>query len=168
MLETVVQRFLASAVDEVILVLGFRADEIANSSEFGDARVVVNPNYELGIGSSLGAGVDAVDPRSSAAIVALGDQPLLSVRTIDSLLRSYSETHGLIVAPFFRRRRGNPVLFDRSLFPELRKTQGDEGAKGLIRRMEGSVVKVQVDDLGVLLDIDTEEEYLRLREKLGN
>ncbi len=168
MLEAVVHRFLVSGVDEVVLVLGSWAEEILKNSRFGDARVVVNPDYEQGLGSSLRVGIDAIDPGASAVIVALGDQPLLSVHTIDSLLRKYSETHGLIVAPFFRRRRGNPVLFDRSLFPELRKVQGDEGAKGVIERMKERVVKVQVDDIGVLLDIDTEEDYLRFREKFGN
>jgi molybdenum cofactor cytidylyltransferase len=164
-LETVVHRFLESKVDEVVLVLGFLADEILRTSDFGDARIVMNPDYEQGLGSSLRVGIEAVSLRASAAVVALGDQPLLSVQTIESLLRKYSETRGLIVAPYFRKRRGNPVLFDRSLFPDLKKAKGDEGAKGLIVRMQETVVKVQVDDIGVLVDIDTEEDYLRLRDK---
>ncbi len=167
-LETVIHRFEMSGVEEVVLVLGYRADEILKKSEFGDARVVVNLDYEQGLASSLRVGIDAINPGASAVIVALGDQPLLSVHTIDSLLEKYSETHGLIVAPFLERRRGNPVLFDKSLFPELRKMQGDEGAKGVIERMKDKVVKVQVEDFGVLLDIDTEEDYLRFREKFGN
>jgi len=167
LLETVVDRFLSSSVDQVVVVLGFRADEILANSKFRTARVVVNPDYEQGLGTSLRTGIDAIDPEASAAIIALGDQPLLAVNTIDSLIRKYSETLGPIVAPFYGRRRGNPVLFDRSLFAELRMTRGDEGAKGMIERMSDSVVKIHVDDPGVVFDIDTERDYDRLRKILG-
>jgi molybdenum cofactor cytidylyltransferase len=168
LLETVVDRFLDSRVDEVVVVLGFRADEILAHSNFRAARVVVNHDFERGLGTSLKAGIDSVGPESSAAIIALGDQPLLEVDTINSLIRKYLETSGSIVAPFYGRRRGNPVLFDRSLFPELRGYHGENGAKGLIVRMGEKIVKVNVDDEGVVFDIDTERDYLRLRTILGH
>lgn len=167
LLETVVDGFLNSSVDEVVVVLGFRADDILANSKFRTARVVVNPDYEQGLGTSLRTGIDAIDPKANAAIVALGDQPLLAVKTIDSLIGKYSETHGPIVAPFYGRRRGNPVLFDRSLFSELKKLHGDEGAKTMIERLGENIVKVNVDDPGVVFDIDTERDYLRLRSLLG-
>lgn len=167
LLETVVHGFLSSSADEVIVVLGFRSDEILTNSGFGSARVVVNHDYEQGLGTSLKTGIEAANPEASAAIVALGDQPLLSVNTIDSIIGKYSETHGLIVAPFYGRRRGNPVLFDKSLFPELKKVVGDEGAKRMIGRMEENIVKVTVDDPGVVFDIDNESDYRRLLTMLG-
>ncbi|HEV2226546.1 MAG TPA: nucleotidyltransferase family protein [Nitrososphaerales archaeon] len=168
LIETVVHRFLSSAADEVVVVLGFGAEEILANSEFGTARVVVNPDYELGLGTSLRVGIEAVNPEASAAIVALGDQPLLSVDTINAIITKYSETHGTIVAPFYGRRRGNPVLFDRTLFPQLMEVLGDEGAKRLISRMEESIVKVSVDDPGVVFDIDKDSDYRRLLTMLGN
>lgn len=167
LIETVVHGFLSSAADEVVVVLGFGADEILANSKFGTARVVVNPNYDQGLGTSLRTGIDAANPKASAAIIALGDQPLLSVSTINSIITKYSESHATIVAPFYGKRRGNPVLFDRSLFPELREVVGDEGAKSLIRRMGDSVVKVSVDDPGVVFDIDDESDYRRLLTMLG-
>jgi molybdenum cofactor cytidylyltransferase len=168
LVETVVHGFLSSSVDEVVVVLGFRADEILANSEFGTARVVVNPDYEQGLGTSLKTGIEAANPEASAAIVALGDQPLLSVNTINAIITKYSETHGPIVAPFYGRRRGNPVLFDRILFPELMRVVGDEGAKRVIRRMEESIVRVSVDDPGVVFDIDNESDYRRLLTMLGS
>jgi molybdenum cofactor cytidylyltransferase len=168
LIETVVHGFLSSTADEVVVVLGFGADKILANSEFGTARVVVNPDYEEGLGTSLKTGIEAANPEASAAIVALGDQPLLSVNTINSIITKYSETHGPIVAPFYGRRRGNPVLFDRSLFPELRRVAGDEGAKNVIRRMEENIVKVSVDDPGVIFDIDDESDYRRLLTMLGS
>ncbi|MDA4126696.1 MAG: nucleotidyltransferase family protein [Thaumarchaeota archaeon] len=168
LLETVVHRFLSSSVDEVVIVLGFRAEEILANSEFGTSRVVMNHDYEQGLGTSLKTGIEAANPEASAAIVALGDQPLLSVETIDAIIRRYTETHGPIVAPYYGRRRGNPVLFDKSIFPELTKVVGDEGATRVIGRMEEKIVKVSVDDPGVVFDIDTESDYRRLLSMLGS
>ncbi len=159
---------MSSSVDEVVVVLGFRADEILANSEFKTARVVVNLDYDQGLGTSLKTGIGAANPEASAAIIALGDQPLLSVNTIDAIIKMYSESRGPIVAPFYGRRRGNPVLFDKSLFPELRKVVGDEGAKSVLGRMEDKIVKVSVDDQGVVFDIDSESDYRRLLSMLGN
>ena len=167
LLETVVGRFLESKVDEVIVVLGYAAKEIRRNSDLGRARVVINADYALGLSTSLRAGINAVDPASKAAVVALGDQPLISVRTIDQLVDRYLETGGPIVAPFFQRRRGNPVLFDKSFFSELKNIHGDTGAKASLERHADKVVKVQVDDLGVLFDIDTQDDYGRLLKTLG-
>jgi molybdenum cofactor cytidylyltransferase len=162
LLEMVVQRFLDSRVDEVVVVLGFRAEQILTKSDFGSARIVMNLDYDKGLGSSLKKGIDAVHPETSAAIVALGDQPLLSGKTIDSIISRYLETGGLVVAPFYGRRRGNPVLFDKSLFPDLRGLEGDEGAKRVIGRLQKEIVRVDVDDPGVVFDIDTEEDFDRM------
>jgi molybdenum cofactor cytidylyltransferase len=166
LLETVVGRFLKSKVDDVVVVLGYAAEEIRTNSNFGRARVVVNPDYAQGLSTSLKAGIDAVNPAANAGVVALGDQPLISVRIIDLLVEKYMETGGPIVAPFYQRRRGNPVLFDKSLFSELRNIHGDTGAKASLERHADKVVKVQVDDIGVLFDIDTQDDYGRLLKTL--
>jgi molybdenum cofactor cytidylyltransferase len=166
LLETVVGRFLKSKVDDVVVVLGYAAEEIRTNSDFGRARVVVNADYAQGLSTSLKAGIDAVNPAAKAAVVALGDQPLISVRIIDLLVEKYMETGGPIVAPFYQRRRGNPVLFDKSLFSELRNIHGDTGAKASLERHADKVVKVQVDDIGVLFDIDTQDDYGRLLKTL--
>lgn len=166
MLEVVVGKFVDSRVDEVVVVLGHEADRIRAQSDFGRAKVVVNADYAEGMGSSIRAGMDAMDKDARAVIIALGDQPLLRTETIDALLEEYAKSGGPIVAPFFRRRRGNPVLFDRSLFRELKAAKGDSGAKATIERLRDSIVRVQVDDSGVVLDVDTKEDYRRLRGRL--
>ncbi len=166
LLETVVGRFLESKVDDVVVVLGYAAKEIRTNSDFGRARVVINRDYAQGLSTSLKAGIDAVNPAAQAAVVALGDQPLISVLTIDLLVEKYLESGGPIVAPFYQRRRGNPVLFDKSLFSELRNIHGDTGAKASLEMHADKVVKVQIDDIGVLFDIDTQDDYGRLLKTL--
>jgi molybdenum cofactor cytidylyltransferase len=58
-------------------------------------------------------------------------------------------------------KRGHPVLFDRALFDELLSTRLEEGARSLIRAHASEVAEVEVDDPGVLIDVDTPEEYER-------
>jgi len=162
LLETVVGKFSESKVDEVIVVLGHGSKLIQRKVSLGRARVVTNRDYGKGLGSSIRAGMEAVGPESRAVILALGDQPLLSVATIDALVQRYLETGGPVVAPYFRRRRGNPVLFDRRLFPCLKKIEGDRGAKAVIKEHGWKVVRVDVKDPGVLLDVDSEADYRRV------
>lgn len=161
LLETVVEKFLESRVDEVIVVLGHDSELIQQKVALGRARVVTNRDYGRGLGSSIRAGIEAVGAESRAVILALGDQPLLSVATVDALVQKYLETGGPIVAPYFQRRRGNPVLFDRKLFRYLKKIEGDRGAKAVIKEQGWKVVRVDVRDPGVLLDIDSEADYRR-------
>ena len=163
-LETVVKIFGSSKVDETILVLGYDAEAIVKKSKFGRAKVVVNRQFEEGLSSSLRKGIEAVDGESEAVVVALGDEPLVAPATVDLIVRTYIETRAKIVAPYFRRRRGNPVLFVRGLFGELLDVTGDVGAKGVIERHQTEVTKVQVDDMGVVTDIDTKEDYRRFKE----
>lgn len=163
-LETVVKIFESSKVDETILVLGYDAEAIVKKSKFGRAKVVVNRQFEEGLSSSLRKGIEAVDGESEAVVVALGDEPLVAPATVDLIVRTYIETRAKIVAPYFRRRRGNPVLFARGLFGELLDVTGDVGAKGVIERHQTEVTKVQVDDMGVVTDIDTKEDYRRFKE----
>jgi len=167
LLETVVAKFSASVVDEVIVVLGHESKFIQQKVFLGKARVVTNRDYDKGLGSSIRAGIKAVGRETKAVILALGDQPLLSVATIDTLVQKYSETGGPIVVPYFRGRRGNPVLFDCKLFPDLKNIEGDRGLKKTIEEHGWKVVKVQVKDPGVLLDIDSEADYHRALEELS-
>ena len=162
LLETVVGKFLESKVDEVIVVLGHDSEFIRRKVALGRARVVTNRDYGRGLGSSIRVGIEAVSPESRAAILALGDQPLISVVTVNALVQKYLETGGPVVAPYFRRRRGNPVLFDRKLFPYLKKIKGDRGAKAVVKEHGWRVARVDVKDPGVLVDIDSKADYQRV------
>ncbi len=88
----------------------------------------------------------------------LGDQPRLTGGVINRLLDAYWRSGGPIVAPFADGRRGNPVLFARSLFPDLIGTQGDAGARGVIEAHHDEIHAVEVDP-AVFEDIDTPEAY---------
>jgi molybdenum cofactor cytidylyltransferase len=130
-----IQATLASQVSEAILVVGHEGDRVAAAvrSEWPDLRIVYNPDWAEGQSTSVHTGLRGLSPGIGAALFVLADQPRLSVEVINAVLQGRRETLAPIVAPTYGGQRGNPALFDRDLFPELLKTTGDVGGRGLIQ-----------------------------------
>lgn len=159
------QLALGSALDELIVVVGFRAAHISAALADLPLRIVANDAFLDGQSTSLRAGIAAVSAEAEAALVLLADQPLLQPATIDALIGRYRETSAPIVAPRYGGRRGNPVLFTRSLFPALQQIAGDQGARGVLEARRDQVQWLDTADEGVVLDIDTPEMYQRLADR---
>jgi len=161
-LERVLDAFRSSKVDEIVVVLGADAAQIRRSVKFGDERVVINPDYRRGMSGSLKTGLGAVEKQADAVIIALGDQPLLAPRTIDGMVDEYLASRAPVVVPVYRGRRGNPVLFDRSLFAQIMRIEGDRGAKSVVNGNEAGLRELRVEDRGTLMDIDTPSDYRKV------
>ena len=161
-LTRIVATFLDAGVDDVIVVVGHDADQIASSfSESGlPARFVVNREYDRGQLSSLLAGLGVVDrPGVSATLVTLVDVPLVSVATVRTVIETYRRTGAPIVRPTSGDRHGHPLLIGRVLFEKLRAADPSTGAKPIVRAHASADGDIAVDDEGAFADIDTEEEY---------
>jgi molybdenum cofactor cytidylyltransferase len=167
LLAHVLENAAASALDEVVLVLGHEAEAIRAAVGERGARVVVNPDHAAGQSTSLRAGLAAVDPRADAALFLLGDQPGVGPAIVDALIRAFRAGGTPIVIPSYGGRRANPALFARALFPELERVAGDEGARGVVRAHADSVLVVPVGDGPTPGDVDTEEDYAALRAAWG-
>ena len=151
-----------SAVDKIILVLGASAAAIQQSLDTEGLHIVHNPDYAEGMSTSLRAGLSAVPADLDAAFIVLADQPLLQPATLDHLAQHYRQSKAQIVVPTFQGTRGNPVLLDRSVFAEVMALQGDVGCRAIFGKHEAALLKVEVMDEGILLDIDRPEDYDRL------
>jgi len=158
-LEQVLKTFRASKADEVLVVLGVRS---VKRGRLLGARVVVNPDSS-GISSSISVGLGAIDRNSEAVLFGLADKPFVSVGTVNRIIESYQTSRIGIVIPVYRGTRGNPVLFAREFFDELRTLSGDVGGKSVIRRHAESVRELEVDDDGILVDIDTRADFERAK-----
>jgi molybdenum cofactor cytidylyltransferase len=157
----------SAVVDEIVLVLGSSAEAIRRqlpASLLEGIKVVVNPAYAQGMASSLRAGLSALDPLVDAALIVLADQPFVRPETLDQLGRKYRRTKVQIVIPSYQGVRGNPVLLDRSVFAEVMALEGDIGCRAIFGSHTERTVKLEVEDEGILLDIDNQEDYERLRE----
>lgn len=158
LLERTLENVGASQAGEVVLVLGAGAEEIQKQISTPGLKVVINPYYQQGMGSSLRTGLSAVSPKAQAALVVLADQPFVSPATLDALIAYHRAASPQIAIPLYRGFRGNPVLLDRSVFPELMTLSGDVGCRAIFGSHTEGIHKVPVDDIGVLLDIDTAED----------
>jgi molybdenum cofactor cytidylyltransferase len=167
LLERAIENARGAQVDEVVLVLGFSAETIRRelpADVFDGVRVVVNQQYEQGMASSLREGLSAVSLQMDAALIVLADQPFVRSETIDRIIERYRSTSAEIVIPFYKGSRGNPVLLDRSVFREVMALEGDTGSRAIFANHAGRIVEVNVDDAGILLDIDDKADYERLRD----
>jgi molybdenum cofactor cytidylyltransferase len=149
----------ACRASEIILVLGSAAESIRREIDTQNVRVVINLNYQQGMGTSLKAGLLAVDPRAAAALIVLADQPFVQPETLDRLMAEHQASGAQIVIPTYRGFRGNPVLLDRSVFAELMNLDGDMGCRAIFGDHPEGIVKVPVDDAGILLDIDQKSDF---------
>ena len=137
--------------------------EVADLVRTASCQVVEAPDAALGQSRSLAAGVAALtagpatatdpSPRVDGLIIGLADMPFVAEDTLRRLLEAMSEHPDAIVRPRCRGRAGNPVGFPKRLFEELQQLVGDTGARELVTSSD-SVVYLDVDDEGVLVDID--------------
>lgn len=158
---------LRSTASEVVVVLGPEAARVTGTIDLGRARAVVNPNFREGISTSIRAGIRAAAPSAEAYLMVLGDQPFVSTQTLERLIRAWRQGDAHLVIPRFDGRRGNPVLVDRSLTAALDSLAGDQGFRVLFNRHEHQILDLDVEDAGVLLDVDTAEQLHTLRTKLN-
>lgn len=165
MLQYAVDRFLESSLDEVILVL--RTQMRWTPAPRKRLSVVRNPSSDEGISTSVKLGIESTNPRTEAVIIGLGDKPLLRTPTIERLIDASRLSNSDIIVPVFRKRRGNPILFRSSLFPDLRRLKGDVGAKVLVESKKYSVEEITVDDVGVLLDVDVPSDIQKAERMLS-
>ena len=158
MVARVVDNLLASTARPVLVVVGHRAEEIRAALAGRPVQFVDAPGYAAGLSASLQAGIGAVPADAGAALVCLGDMPLVTGAIIQQVIAAYDPAEGRsIVAPAFQGRVGNPVLWDRRFFPDIAGLTGDVGARPLLERHRHQVAIVEVGDNAVLRDFDTVE-----------
>ena len=159
LLSHVVDTALESRADPVIVVLGNRAEECGAALDGRPVRIVNNEDWAEGQSTSVKAGLAAVPDNVRSALFALADQPMVTAHTIDALIARYRSTLAPVVWPEHGGERGNPVLFDRALFPDLMRLSQDAGGRSVLEAHVADAERVSVDDPGILFDIDTPVDY---------
>lgn len=144
----------AAGVRPVVVVVGYRADEVAAGA--GPlARVVENPEWEEGMATSLRATLASLqsEPGVTAAVVALADQPRIGAEAYQRVVAAHEEEGAELVVATYGGKRGHPVLIGRGHWAEAMRLSGDEGARSLLERYD--VVEVPCDGTGDATDVDT-------------
>lgn len=158
---------LEQATDGVIVVVGSEAAAVTEALGPTDATIVVNPEWESGMSTSIRRGVLAAPPTAEALVVTLGDEPLVHPGVSRAIVEAWRETKRPIVAARYSGEQVHPVLFDRSVFGELTTLEGDVGAKGVINRAPERVVFIDVP-ASPTPDVDQPADLRRLEESRGD
>ena len=166
LIEHAVDTLKASDVDEIVVVLGHEADQVRSRLERRRVNFVHNPDYREGLSTSVRTGMSAVAKGADAIMIYLADQPLIQPDEISRLIQAFAEAKRAgksIVVPFFENRRGNPVILDASYRAMVLDIVGDVGCRRIIRRYPEQVFAVQMQTDHVVRDVDTPEDFLRVR-----
>lgn len=158
-LQLVLHTLTEGQVDQIAVVLGPQGLEVSTAAEAPNTILVTNPDPVGDMASSVLAGLSALDSRFAAILIALADMPLIHPATIRALIRSYHENPCAVLIPTHMGRGGHPPLFAESV---LRRLRPGETLRDLRNRHKADTRRLSVDDPGILLDMDTPEDYTYL------
>ena len=160
----VVDTVLVSQARPVVVVLGHQAEQVRTIlTPFASRLTIINnPNYQQGMSTSLREGIKTLMssyPTVNGALIVLGDQPLMTSHILDSMIETKQTTGKRIIVARYNGKRGNPTLFDASLFPELMEMTGDEGGRKVLERYREEIAVVDIANDTPNYDVDTWEAY---------
>ena len=151
---------LNSNVTSMTVVTGFDENKIVKALSGLNVNFVKNINFREGLSSSLKAGLANITPTPSAVIICLADMPKIQPEHINQLIENFDPLKGWeICIPTNNGKRGNPVLIGSRFFPYIFETNGDFGAKQIMKQHSDKIVEVEIGTSDIHFDIDTQDEY---------
>jgi molybdenum cofactor cytidylyltransferase len=161
MIEAALDNLQGSRCDEIIVVLGFAADQIRPLVEGKErVKVVINPQFQKGMSASIQQGLQEISPRATGILIALADQPFIPPEVINTLIEGFQGGTKGIVLPVYEGKRGHPVILHRKKYEgELLALQGDVGGREIVSKHPEDVLEIAVASKGVVIDIDAPEDY---------
>jgi molybdenum cofactor cytidylyltransferase len=160
-IEHTIDNLLDSEIFEVIVVLGYKAERVAGLISDRPIKLVTNKNYEQGISSSISAGLKSVQKKATAVMFCLADQPFIDSQTINKIIQEFAAHHKGIAIPYYQGQQGNPVIFSKKYIEDFFSLKGDTGGSQIISRNPDDILRVDVPCRGVIVDIDTRDNYLK-------
>ncbi len=157
-IERITSVLLASRIEETIIVLGHRGDEIQAQLAGYDVQIVRNPDPHGDMLSSTQCGVRAATPGHGLMIV-LGDQPLITTEMVDELISFYEKKQEFFIIPVHGDKRGHPMIVSPRYRDDILSLRGDTGLKELRDRYPEAIYGVPVDTDHMLADMDYYHEY---------
>lgn len=160
LIENVIDKVSLCCFNDIVLVA--KDKRVIDAGISRGIKVVKNERAELGQSESIKLGI--VNSRETDGYAFFtGDQPLMNIRTIKYLMKCFEDTQDRIVVPFHGEKRGTPVIFPGKFKQELLLLTGDMGGRELIRKHMDAVTFIEVKSELLLLDIDTAEDYTRIK-----
>jgi len=156
-----------AGVEKIILVLGHRADKvIPQLAEAETVQVVINNRYEEGQFSSLQVGIQSLEFSLGGILLCLIDQPHLQVSIYQIIIKKAQALPKKILVPAYQCHGGHPVFLPGWIFPEITAQPSTISLRELFSRFPDEIVRIEVDDPGILEDIDTRADLNRLEDMI--
>lgn len=164
----IIDTFHKADVMDIIVVTGHNSEKIQNSH--GELRVnfVYNDNFSKGMYTSIVKGVVNLDEGIGGFFIMPVDIPLVKDRTIIEIKEAFKRSEKGIIHPVFNGKRGHPPLISSYYKEKIMNNEGDGGLRKLLINYDTDSLDIQVVDQAILLDMDTEEEYIKLLEYYKN
>lgn len=160
-IERAIKVFYEAGFDDVRVVVGHKADLLQPLLKRLRARVIFNENYACGMYSSVQTGVRSLTGETAAFFLLPADCPFISADTIRRLKEAAAGKPCDIVYPLYKGVRGHPPLISTRLRPYILQEEPPGGLRELLSRLDLNRAELAVDDPGILLDLDDEDDYRR-------
>jgi molybdenum cofactor cytidylyltransferase len=161
MIAHTVQAAVNSKAKPVIVVVGHDSLRVSETYAHFEVVTVLSSHWQDGMAHSLAAGLNEVPPQHDGALILLGDMPDVHSATLNKLIAAFDPARCDAVQPVYRGTPGNPVLLGRALFARIMQLSGDKGARSVLDGLGQRLLRIDVDDAGVLRDFDTAEDLAR-------
>lgn len=161
-IERVIHTFRRAGITDITVVVGHRADELIPLLDSLEVRHVFNENYDAGMFFSIVKGVQSLQPETEAIFLLPGDMPLVKSHTVRLICRAFNKVKADVIYPVFKKRRGHPPLIAASCFSGILSGNGIGGLRQILEERKGETYDVEVLDEGILLDLDTREDYQKI------
>ena len=162
-LERTLDNIVSNKFANISVVLGHQSILINDLLKNYKVNIYYNNRYKEGISSSIVKGVTKIEKTSDGIMICLGDMPEISKNIYNKILNVFQKTYKnglpLIVIPIHNKVQGNPILFSKYFFNDLKKLEGDIGAKKLILKNKKYIKKINISIKSILNDVDNVESY---------
>ena len=160
----VIEVFQRAEIEDILVITGGARKEVEEIATANKARIIFNPRYASGeMLSSVQAGLRTAAPQTSAALIALGDQPQVEEANVRLVVKEYERSHADLIVPSYQLRRGHPWLVAQKLWSKILVMRSPESLRDFLKRHAQDIHYVNVDSPSILADLDTPEDYLKSR-----
>lgn len=165
LIERVIETCLQSKLSEIIVI--YRTDGVKSIADKFNIKTVFNKNAKEGQSASVKLGIQNASSSTRGIMFIVGDQPFLDVDTVELLIDEFQNSEDIII-PLYGGKKGNPIIFPRRVFDDFNSLEGDVGGREVIRKNLDEVRYIEVKNHRAGRDMDTFEEYEKLKEEFEN
>lgn len=158
-IERSVHTFKQAGIEDIRVVVGHKAELLIPVLTRLGVKTIVNPHYDKGMYSSVQTGVKSLGNKVEAFFLLPADYAFVSAETMRSLMRAFDASSSEVIYPVYKKERGHPPLISAKLRNIILSTEPEGGLKELLEREFHNSTETHVDDKGILIDIDSEEDY---------